>query len=102
MEGYSDDQDVSSTQGMFTPSPDDFGRYGEWSIDKDFDTCGLKRSFSVMHDDKARKENALDAEWDKKRDVEGKTSIRVCHEPQMLCMYPYFRNYIQQMGPAIP
>ena len=26
-----------------------------------------------MHDDKARKENALDAEWDKKRDVEGKT-----------------------------
>ena len=58
---------------MFTPSPDDFGRNGEWSIDKDFDTCGLKRSFSVMYDDKARKENALDAEWDKKRDVKEKT-----------------------------
>ena len=28
--------------------------------------------------------------------------IRVCHEPHMLYMYPYFRNYIQQMGPAIP
>ena len=46
---------------------------GMVSIDKDFDTCGLKRSFSVMHDNEARKENALDAEWDKKRDVEGKT-----------------------------
>ena len=26
-----------------------------------------------MHDDKARKENALDAEWEKKRDVKEKT-----------------------------
>ena len=69
LEGYSVCQDDSSTQGMFTPSPDDFGRNGEWSIEKDFDTCGFKRSFSVMHYDKARKENALDAEWDKKRDV---------------------------------
>ena len=47
---------------MFTPSPDDFGRNCEWSIENDFDTCGLKRSFSVMHDEEARKEIALDAE----------------------------------------
>ena len=42
LEGYSGCPDDSSTQGMFTPSPDDFGRNGEGSIDKDFDTCGLK------------------------------------------------------------
>ena len=62
LEGYSVCQDDSSTQGLFTPSPDDSGRNGEWSIEKDFDTCDLKRSFSVMHDNKARKEIALDAE----------------------------------------
>jgi len=43
LEGYSVYQaEDSSTQGIFTPSPDDFGRNGEWSIDNDFDTCGLK------------------------------------------------------------
>ena len=57
---------------MFTPSPDDFGRNGEWSIKKDFDTFGLKRSLSVMHDEVARKENALGAEWDKKSDIKEK------------------------------
>ena len=56
LEGYD-----SSTQGMFTPSPDDFGRNGEWSIENDFETCGLKRSFSVMHDEETKKVNALDA-----------------------------------------
>ena len=58
---------------MFTSSLDDFGRNGEWSIGNDFDTCcGLKRSHSVMHDEEARKENALDAEWEKKSDIKEK------------------------------
>jgi len=57
---------------MFTPSPDDIGRNGEWSIENNFDTCGLKQSFSVMHDEEARKDNSLDAEWDKKSDIEEK------------------------------
>ena len=63
LEGYSVYQaEDSSTQGIFTPSPDDVGRNGECSIDNDIATCGIKRSFSVMHDEEARKENALDAE----------------------------------------
>ena len=33
LEGYSGCQNDSSTQGMFTPSPDDFGRNGEWSAE---------------------------------------------------------------------
>ena len=49
----------------------------------------------------------LDEVFDKKTEsikgeVDQLRNIRVCHEPHMLCMYPYFRNYIQQMGPAIP
>ena len=48
LEGYSVYEDEnSSTQGMFTPSPDEFGRNGEWPIENDFETHGLKRSFSI-------------------------------------------------------
>ena len=45
LEGYSIYEDENySTQGMFTPSPDEFGRNGEWPIENDFETHGLKRS----------------------------------------------------------
>jgi len=68
LEGYSIYEDEnSSTQGMFTPSPDEFDRYGEWSIENDFETRGLKQSFSIMRDEEAKVENALNAKWDKKR-----------------------------------
>ena len=67
LKGYSDCQDDSSTQGMFTPSPDEFGSNGEWSIEIDFETRGLKQSFSIILDEEAKVENALNAEWDKKQ-----------------------------------
>ena len=68
LEGYSVYEDEnSSTQDMFTLSPDEFGRNGEWSIENDFETRGLKRRFSIMHDEEAKVENALNADWDKKR-----------------------------------
>ena len=67
LEGYSSCPNDSSTQGMFTPSPDEFGRNGELPIENDFETHGPKRSFSIMHDEEAKVENSLNADWDKKR-----------------------------------